>query len=71
MTYLHGDGVPVWWTQGQATKPLRALVAAAGANPYEYALHSSCIGGATQLSAGGISPDILQKEGRWKSDVYL
>ena len=69
MTYVSRGGVPVIWTQSQATKALRQLVASAGANPIEYALHSVTIGGATQLSGGGVSSDLLQKEGRWKSDV--
>ena len=57
MTYFSSSGVPVIWTQSPATKALRQLVAAAGANPIECALHSLRIGGATQLSAGGVSSD--------------
>ena len=70
MAYFSSSGVPVIWTQSHATKALRQLVAAAGANPIDYALHSLRIGGATQLSAGRISSDLLQKEGRWKSDAF-
>lgn len=55
---------------GQATKALRALVAKAGINPYEYALHSLRIGGAIQLYADGASLDLIQKEGRRTSDAY-
>ena len=42
----------------------------AGVRADEYALHSLRIGGATHLSAGGASPETLQREGRWASDAY-
>ena len=58
------------WTQQQATTSLRAVVALAGVRADEYALHSLRIGGATHLSAGGASPEVLQREGRWASDAY-
>ena len=46
------------------------MVALAGVRADEYALHSLRIGGATHLSAGGASPEVLQREGRWASDAY-
>ena len=58
------------WTQQQATTALRAVVALAGVRAEEYALHSLRIGGATHLSAGGATPEVLQREGRWASDAY-
>ena len=33
-------------------------------------MHSLRIGGATHLSAGGATPEVLQREGRWASDAY-
>ena len=36
----------------------------AGVQPAEDALHSQRIGGATHLSAGGVAPDVLKREGR-------
>lgn len=62
VTHVREDGVPLWWTQGQVTKALRALVAKCGYEP-EYALHSLRIGDAIQHSAGGASSDTVQKEG--------
>ena len=58
------------WTKEQATVALREVVALAGGRADEYALHSLRIGGATHLSAGGASPETLQREGRWASDAY-
>ena len=58
------------WTKQQATVAPREVVALAGVRADEYALHSLRIGGATHLSAGGASPDTLQREGRWASDAY-
>ena len=58
------------WTKQQATAALRAVVAFAGARAEYYALHSLRIGGATHLSAGGATPKVLQREGRWASDAY-
>ena len=57
-------------TQQQAMASLRAVVALAGGRADEYALHSLRIGGATHFSAGGASPEVLQREGRWPSDAY-
>ena len=65
-----GNGRWSMWTKQQATTSLRAVVALAGVRADEYALHSLRIGGATHLSAGGASPEVLQREGRWASDAY-
>ena len=46
------------------------MVALAGGRAENYALHSLRIGGATHLSAGGASSEVLQREGRWASDAY-
>ena len=46
------------------------MVALAGVRADGYALHSLRNGGATHLSAGGASPEALQREGRWASDAY-
>ena len=46
------------------------MVAGEGLQPDEYALHALRIGGATHLSAGGASPAVMQREGRWVSDAY-
>ena len=58
------------WTQQQATTSLRAVVALAGGRADEHALHSLKIRGATHLSAGGASPEVLQRESRWASEAY-
>ena len=65
-----GNGRWSMWTQQQATAALRTVVALAGVRAEEYALHSLRIGGATHLSAGGATPEVLQREGRWASDAY-
>jgi len=47
------------------------MVARGGGNPLEVGLHSLRIGAATALTAGGVVPDrIIQREGRWRSDVF-
>ncbi len=69
-SYLHDDGIRSVWTQAQATRALREIVATAGMPPNEFALHSLRIGGATQISASHIAKDVLQREGRWRSDAY-
>lgn len=56
------------WTQYQATEALRQVVSLAGLQPVEYSLHSLRIGGATYLSAGGASPEVLRREGRWAGE---
>ena len=57
------DNWPVW-TQVRATAALRGVVASARLPADEYALHSLRIGGATFLSAGGASVDVLRRKGR-------
>ena len=57
------------WKQARATGALRRVVALAGFPADEYALHSLRIGGATFLSAGGASVDVVQREGRRMSDA--
>ena len=57
-------------TKQLATVALREVVALAGVRADEYALHSLRIGGETHLSAGGASPETLQREGRRASDAY-
>ena len=53
-----------------STTVLRKVVALAGVRSEEYALHSLNIGGATQLSARGATPAVLQREGRWALTSY-
>ena len=55
---------------GLVAASLRQVVALAGLPPAEFALHSLRIGGATHLSAAGVSPEVLQKEGRRKSGAF-
>ena len=61
-----GTGGVSWsmWTKHKATIALRQVVSLAGLQPVEYALHSLRTGGATHLSAGGASPEVLRREGR-------
>ena len=65
-----GNSRGVMWTKQQATAALRAVVASAGVRVEEYALHSLRTGGATHLSTGGVTQEVLQREGRWASDAY-
>ena len=65
-----GDGRWSMWTKQQAAVAQREVVALAGVRADEFALHSLRIGSATHLSAGGASPETLQREGRWASDAY-
>ena len=58
------------WTQHQAMAALRKVVALAGVRAEEYALHSLRIEGATHLSAGGATPEVLQREVRRASDAH-
>ena len=51
VAYCSTCGNVRWWTQRQATQALREVVALAGVQPQEYALHCPRIGGATHLSA--------------------
>ena len=70
VAYGSGGGRWSMWTKQQATVALRDVVALAGVRADEYALHSLRIGGATHVSAGGASPETLQRMGRWASDAY-
>ena len=70
VAFCVGNGRRSMWTQHQATTALRKVVALAGVRAEEYALHSLIIGGATHLSAGGATPEVLQREGRWASNAY-
>ena len=54
----------------RATATLGGVVALAGLPAAGYALHSLRIAVATLLSAGGASADVVQRQGRWKSDTY-
>ena len=58
------------WMQARATVSLRGVVALARLLADEYALHSLRVGGATFLSAGRASIDVVRRKGRWKSDAY-
>ena len=58
------------WTHQQATAALRSVVALAGGHAGAYVLHSLRTGGATHLSAGGATPEVLPRESRWASDAY-
>ena len=51
--------------------PFTGVGAFAGLPADEYALHSLRMGGATFLSAGGASVDVVRKKGRWKLDAYM
>jgi len=63
-----GSGRWAMWTTSQAEKALRQVVTLAGWQLAEYALHSLRIGGATFLAAGGASPEVLRREGRWAGE---
>ena len=63
-----GHGRWAIWTKQQATTTLCQVIALAGLQPEEYALHSLQIGGATYLAMGGASPDVFRPEGRWAGE---
>jgi hypothetical protein len=58
-------------TRAEATRALRAMVAASGADPHQYALHSGRIGAATRLAAAGASDSAIMAAGRWKSTKFM
>lgn len=58
-------------TRTEAVVALRMMVASAGRNPAQFALHSGRIGGATQLAAQGMSELQIQRAGRWKSRAFM
>lgn len=70
MTRLTATGWKVI-TRMEAVGALRMMVASAGKNPAQYALHSGRIGGATQLAAQGMSELQIQRAGRWKSRAFM
>lgn len=66
-SYRYNSEVRVWGYT-EALGSLRQVVARAGYNPSEVALHSLRVGVATTLAAGGEVPQrVIQREGRWKS----
>ena len=65
-----GSGRWAMWTKSQAEKALRQVVALAGWQLTDYALHSLRIGGATFLAAGGASPEVFRREGLWAGNGY-
>ena len=70
LSYCSGKSVCVV-TYGRALRAIKELKAKSGLNLDEFALHSLCIFGATMLAAGEISERVKQREGRWKSHVYM
>lgn len=70
MTRMGANGWKVV-TRGEAVVALRRMVACAGKDPAQYALHSGRIGGATQLAAQGVSDLQIQRAGRWKSRAFM
>ena len=55
----------------EATHALRMIVAGAGRDSLQCALHSGRIGGATQLAAQGASNVQIQRADRWKSLAFM
>lgn len=63
-SYRSGKSVRVL-RYGRALRAIKGLIAQSGCNPDEFALHSSHVGGATTLAAGGdTSVPVIQREGR-------
>ena len=70
-TYADGERWRMW-TRNQATAvSLRDLVGRQGLVSGEYVLHSGRIGGATRLAAVEVPIIEIQRQGRWKSDVFM
>lgn len=51
-------------------KRIKKWIAAIGLDPKEYSGHSLRRGGATALIRAGVSPELVQLQGRWRSDAY-
>lgn len=66
MMHVREDDRRIVWAQGPASRALRLLEAKAGIHPSDYALHSLRVGGAAHLSDAAASPEVVQKEGRWR-----
>jgi hypothetical protein len=60
-----GAYVPLTYTMMVDT--IKQCAAAFGFDPSRFASHSLRIGGATQLAANGVSQDLIQMMGRWRS----
>jgi hypothetical protein len=65
--FIHADGTPLKRTQ--FTGILAKSVQRANLASCRYRSHSFRIGRATQLAADGVSIEVIQKLGRWKSDA--
>ena len=60
-------------TRAQLTNHLHTLLEATGLTPKQaaqYSSHSLRIGAATEAAAAGLPTWLIQKAGRWQSDVY-
>ena len=56
----------------RALSALRDVLTESGRDPRHYGLHSLRVEGATVLASGGdISERVIQREGKWSSDVHL
>lgn len=49
---------------------IKFWISAIGLDPSNYSGHSLQRGGATAMAAAGVPPDIIQIQGRWRSDAY-
>ena len=65
-----GNGRWAMRTKQQATAALLAVFALTGVRAEDCTLHSLRIGGATHRSFGGVTPEVLQREGWWAPDTY-
>ena len=67
--YGVGEGRWSMWLQQQATTAPREVVGLAGVRAEEYDTHSLRIGGATDLSVVGTTPEVLHHDDRWASNA--
>jgi site-specific recombinase XerD len=58
------------WSRQKFTTYVKTQLAAQGADSRLFASHSLRRGGASALMASGVPGEIIQKKGRWKSQVY-
>lgn len=57
--------------RSRAMAALREFLRHDGEALMEYALHSGRIGGAMSMAAAGFAPAAIQREERWKSNVFM
>jgi hypothetical protein len=63
-----GKNLPL--SHGAFVKRIKFWITEISLDPKEFSGHSLCCGGATALLHAGVSPELIQVQGRWRSDAY-